>query len=185
MSTPSPTAAQVATAAPTAAPVDPNANLLVDGIPVKVLNKIQIDTPTQCDRDSHDFKDCDVYYLEDFDFSFNNSVLKPSQADPNSVYIVKIFAQWCGHCKRMMPQYKDFAKMMKDLKNSKYKVCCIDGTGQGTRESERVLTKRIKEVIPGFQGFPTIVTFMGGKLKDIYNGPRTADALYDFVKSKY
>jgi thiol-disulfide isomerase/thioredoxin len=152
---------------------------------VQVVNPIQLATPSpSCDPNSHDFKDCNVYYLEDFDFSFNNSILKPSNVDSSSIYVVLVWAEWCGHCKRFMPAYKDFASMISSdsSRKNRFKICCIDGSGQGTRESERNLVKNLKNVVPEFQGFPTVVFFKAGKFVETYKGARTAEALFDYVK---
>ena len=140
----------------------------------------------ECRLDSHDFKDCPVFHLEDFDFSFNSKTFKPSEADPNTVFVVMIYATWCGHCKRFMPEYKQLAsKIVTDQSrdNSRIKVCCIDGSGEETRQSEVVLTQRLKELIPDFQGFPTVVLYKGGKLIATYNGERKAETLYTFIQN--
>lgn len=170
MSTPTPAVVN------TAAPEPQNVRVVND----RPLNVNIITPPPPCDPESHDFKNCNVSYLEDFDFSFNNSILKPSQANPDNVYAVMIFADWCGHCVRFMPEYKNLASMLKD---SPIKLCCIDGSREGPRESERNLLKRIKEIVPNFIGFPTIVIFKAGKLVKTYDGERRAEALHKVLKS--
>jgi hypothetical protein len=63
------------------------------------------------------------------------------------------------------------------------KLCCIDGSREGVRQSERSLVSRIKEIIPDFRGFPTIVMFKGGKLVKTYQGERKAEALLKVLKT--
>ena len=139
-----------------------------------------ITPPPQCNPKSHDFKNCDVSYVEDFDFSFNNGIFKPSQANPDNVYVIMVFAEWCVHCKHFIPEYKELAET---LKGTHMKLCCIDGSLKGIRQSERSLVSRIKEIIPDFQGFPAIVMFKGGKLVSTYQGERKSESLLKVLKT--
>jgi thiol-disulfide isomerase/thioredoxin len=139
-----------------------------------------ITPPPQCDPKSHDFKNCDVSYVEDFDFSFNNAIFKPSLANPDNLYVIMVFADWCGHCKHFIPEYKSLATTLKD---TRMKLCCIDGSREGIRPSERSLVSRIKEIMPEFRGFPTIVMYKGGKLIKTHQGERKAEALHSVLKT--
>mmetsp|Transcript_49537 Transcript_49537/g.111424 ORF Transcript_49537/g.111424 Transcript_49537/m.111424 type:complete len:220 (+) Transcript_49537:82-741(+) len=73
---------------------------------------------------------------------------------------VKFFATWCGHCKRMKP---DWDKLMSEFKDSKtILVADVDCTGSGKSKCEEV----------GVKGYPAIKYGDPGDLQD-YKGGRT------------
>jgi thioredoxin 1 len=112
-----------------------------------------------------------VGYLEDKDFTGDTLDIK-------GLVIVFIFANWCSHCRNAHPQYQAFADSIKNDKN--ITVACIDTTGE--RQSEKNLAGIIKNIIPGFKGFPTICIFKNGKFVENLNGPRTKEGFYSFSK---
>jgi thiol-disulfide isomerase/thioredoxin len=126
------------------------------------------------------YTDTGVIMLEDFDFDEKGQLI-PSMQNPNAVYLVKIFAHWCGHCKRFISNYAKFSLM--NLHNPKIKVCAINCTGQNTRPSEQALAKRLNKMIPNFSGFPTVVAFKGGKLMGTFENRRYATELNNFANS--
>ena len=81
-------------------------------------------------------------------------------------------ADWCGHCKRLMPEFTNF--------ESNY---------NGPMSIKKVNEAQDKELIQqhGVQGFPTIRFYPNGmddtqNYQD-YEGPRTADGLHSFMHS--
>ncbi|GLT48242.1 hypothetical protein SLA2020_218780 [Shorea laevis] len=83
------------------------------------------------------------------------------------LWIVEFFAPWCGHCKRLAPEWKKAANNLK----GKVKL------GQVDCDSEKSLMSRFN-----VQGFPTILVF--GADKDTptpYEGARTASAIESFA----
>merc|ERR1719215_544700 len=82
---------------------------------------------------------------------------------------VKFFAPWCGHCKRMKP---DWDKLMKEFKDDKsVLVADVDCTAAGKDLCETV----------GVQGFPTIKYGDPNNLED-YEGGRDLKDLQKFAK---
>lgn len=128
-----------------------------------------------------DYLSDDIAYLEDTDFK--GSDLIPS-AGNNKIYVIAIIAEWCGHCKKFFPEYKKSAEKMNVNKNAVF--CVINGTGgepnKNIRQSEINLSKKIKDIVPGFRGFPTICVFINGKYKETFSGERTEKGIVDFVK---
>jgi len=94
--------------------------------------------------------------------------------------LVEFYAPWCGHCKRLAPEWEKLAKSLKGI----VRVAAING------DEERELAGHYK-----IEGFPTIKVFGStmkktpdgkGIMKDPedYNGPRTATDMAKFALSK-
>lgn len=81
---------------------------------------------------------------------------------------VKFFAPWCGHCKRMKP---DWDTLMADYADSAtVLVADVDCIGAGKPLCDKV----------GVQGFPTIKYGNPDAMQD-YKGARSLDALQEFA----
>jgi len=89
----------------------------------------------------------------------------------NEFVFVEFYAPWCGHCKRLAP---DWAKLATKLKEEGHKVSVakLDAT-----QAEEVAAKH------GIRGYPTIKFFRNGKGLD-YEGGRTLDELYNYAVKK-
>lgn len=119
----------------------------------------------------------DVAYLEDSDFDFSEKTLSLSKGN-NVLHTVYIWRNNCPYCEPVFGEYQEFAKSMKNDPN--VLVCCIQADGE--RESEKKLGGRLREIVDGFKGFPTIVVYQQGKIKDTLRGDRTFENLKNFVK---
>lgn len=86
------------------------------------------------------------------------------------VTLVKFFAPWCGHCKRMAPTWDDLAG--KFIGNNMVKIAKVDCTVSDNKElcSEQEVN-----------GFPTIYIYKDGIKQSEYLGSRSLEDLYDFV----
>eukprot|EP01062_Namystynia_karyoxenos_P009955 TRINITY_DN1351_c0_g3_i1.p1 TRINITY_DN1351_c0_g3~~TRINITY_DN1351_c0_g3_i1.p1 ORF type:complete len:224 (+),score=124.23 TRINITY_DN1351_c0_g3_i1:89-673(+) len=85
---------------------------------------------------------------------------------------IKYFAPWCGHCKRMKP---DWDKLMGEFETSSSVIVAdVDCTSDGGKP---ICDEK------GVQGFPTIKYYKDGDTKGAdYNGGREFDALLKFTK---
>ena len=96
---------------------------------------------------------------------------KKEVLDNNLDVIVKFYAPWCGHCKKLEPIYKSLAESLSSNKNVKFMD--IDAT---------------KNDIEGhpIQGFPVIKIFPGKDKSNVatYNGDRTEGDIARFIKEK-
>jgi thioredoxin domain-containing protein 5 len=99
------------------------------------------------------------------DATFQQSVEK-------GVWLVKFYAPWCGHCKRMAPTWDELAAAAaKD--GNKFHVGKVDCTVE-----KEVASKQ------NVAGYPTIKLFKDGKFVEEYSGARTVEAFQEFVKTK-
>lgn len=94
--------------------------------------------------------------------NFDETVVKSKD-----LWIVEFFAPWCGHCKKLAPEWKKAAKNLQ----GKVKL------GHVNCDDEKSLMSRFK-----VQGFPTILVFGADKENpDKYEGARTASAIESFA----
>ncbi|CAL1594853.1 unnamed protein product [Knipowitschia caucasica] len=103
----------------------------------------------------------DVLDLTDDDFA--------SRIDDHGLILVEFYAPWCGHCKRLAPEYEAAATRLKGVV-SLAKVDC-------TANSE-VCGKY------GVNGYPTLKIFRDGEESGPYEGPRSADGIVSFLKKQ-
>lgn len=85
---------------------------------------------------------------------------------------VALTAAWCGHCKRLAPTWQQLAE--KFVGNEKVKIAKIDCSIAENRDACNE-----QEV----NGYPTIFIYRNGKKISEYNGNRSLDDMFDFVKS--
>ncbi|KAI3980693.1 hypothetical protein MKX01_025258 [Papaver californicum] len=86
--------------------------------------------------------------------------------------LVEFYAPWCGHCKKLAPEYEKLGGNFKKAKSVLIgKVDCD--------EHKSVCGKY------GVSGYPTLQWFPQGSLEPKkYEGPRTAEALTEFVNTE-
>ncbi|XP_062245483.1 protein disulfide-isomerase A3 [Platichthys flesus] len=92
-----------------------------------------------------------------------------SKIGDHSMIIVEFFAPWCGHCKRLAPEYEAAATRLKGIAS----VAKVDCT-----TSSNVCSKY------GVSGYPTLKIFRDGEDSGPYDGPRTADGIVSFLKKQ-
>ena len=94
--------------------------------------------------------------------------------DENKDVLVKYYAPWCGHCKKMAPLYETLADIYALDEEAKEKVVIgkIDGTLNDVFGIE-------------ITGYPTLALYPAGDLSKepiIYKGPRTLESFLQFIK---
>jgi len=119
------------------------------------------------DDDDDEFVDGEVFELKDNNFE------KLVLTDDDTIWMIKFYAPWCGHCKNLEPTWEELAKKFK----GKAKIARLDCT------QETVYAKKF-----GIQGFPTLKLFAPGpKTVDdavAYEEGRDLSSLENFI-NKY
>ncbi|CAG2177964.1 unnamed protein product [Oppiella nova] len=88
--------------------------------------------------------------------------------------LVEFFAPWCGHCKRLAPEYETAATSLKnnDPPVPLAKVDCTTDAGKDICSEY------------GVTGYPTLKIFKGGDFASEYGGPREADGIVKYMRSQ-
>lgn len=103
--------------------------------------------------------------------------LDPSNFDAmvlgsEDLWLVEFFAPWCGHCKRLTPEWE---KAANDLKGTKIHIAAVDA------DKHRDLGSRFH-----VQGFPTIKVFGEDKSNPTnYEGQRQASGIVQFARKQW
>jgi len=90
---------------------------------------------------------------------------------PDKTSLVLFYADWCGHCKKLKPTWKECSEKAK--KNGLNMVQI--NLGEGT-EKDKELSERYQ-----IDGYPTIMLFKNGKAIP-YEGPRSEEGFLNALK---
>ncbi|KAM7507757.1 hypothetical protein LguiA_018210 [Lonicera macranthoides] len=89
--------------------------------------------------------------------------------------VVEFYAPWCGHCKKLAPEYEKAASIL-----SSHDPPIILAKVDASDEKNKVLGKEFE-----IKGFPTIKIFRnGGKNIQEYKGTRDADGIVAYLKKQ-
>ncbi|KAF7657950.1 hypothetical protein LDENG_00020000, partial [Lucifuga dentata] len=77
----------------------------------------------------------------------------------HDLILVEFFAPWCGHCKRLAPEYEAAATRLKGI----VPLAKVDCTANSDTCSKY-----------GVNGYPTLKIFRDGEESGPYDGPRSA-----------
>ena len=94
-----------------------------------------------------------------------------------------IYANWCGHCQALKPEWDMFKRNLKMDKKLANK-CGIFEVEDGDAMKDTKIKKISKKVKGGelqVNGFPTLFKISGGNI-EYYNGERNATSLLDWAK---
>jgi protein disulfide-isomerase A1 len=82
---------------------------------------------------------------------------------------VEFYAPWCGHCKRLAPEYEKVGEAFSEVDS--VVIAKIDATENDTPED--------------IKGFPTLIFYPQGTTEGVkYNGDRKQEAIVEWIKEK-
>lgn len=107
----------------------------------------------------------DVLDLTDSDFS--------TRVAETETTLVMFYAPWCGHCKRLKPEYAQAAELLRgaDPPIALAKVDCTEGGKESCNKFS-------------VSGYPTLKIFKNGEVHQEYNGPREAAGIVKYMKAQ-
>jgi len=91
-----------------------------------------------------------------------------SEVNKHDFILVEFFAPWCGHCKKLAPEYEKAASRLK-REDPPITIAKIDCTAHSASCGKH-----------GVSGYPTLKVFRSGQASD-YNGPRQEDGIVSYV----
>lgn len=97
-----------------------------------------------------------IAHLENHDFDQRGRLVNSDIPDDIPV-VIMVQASWCGHCKSAKPAFQEFADI-----HAPHHVFAATIQADGERESEQVLSNRLTELKPSFQGFPDYLLYKNG-----------------------
>ncbi|XP_051925897.1 protein disulfide-isomerase A3-like [Hippocampus zosterae] len=100
----------------------------------------------------------DVLVLGDADFDY--------LAAEHDTMLVKFYAPWCGHCKKLAPEFEEAAGKLK----GSVQLAKVDCTAEPDTCSRF-----------GVSGYPTLKIFRNGRDSASYDGPRSAEGIFEFM----
>lgn len=115
---------------------------------------------------------CVAYVLAGDDIDFTDADFDNKIGDHETA-VIMFYAPWCGHCKRLKPEWEKAATILKanDPPVMLGKVDCTEGG--------KDLCSRYS-----VSGYPTLKIFRGGEMSSDYNGPREAAGIVKYLRSQ-
>ncbi|CAJ1383756.1 unnamed protein product [Effrenium voratum] len=101
------------------------------------------------------------------------STLKKEVFTPDRDVLLEVYAPWCGHCKKLDPEYLKLAKKIrKEELGDLVTIAKIDGTANDSPVDEI-----------DWSSFPTIFFIKAGQSNaTVYDGERTAKGLWKYIR---
>ncbi|EFN76813.1 protein disulfide-isomerase A3 [Harpegnathos saltator] len=109
----------------------------------------------------------DKFVLELSDETFESELARHENT------LVMFYAPWCGHCKRLKPEYVKAAELLLGSEPP-ITLANIDCTGAGKETCNKY----------SVSGYPTLKIFEGVEMRSDYNGPREAPGIAKYMKSQ-
>jgi len=92
--------------------------------------------------------------------------------EQHDTLMVEFFAPWCGHCKKLAPEYESAADALNE-EDPPIRIAKVDCTANGE------LCQKY-----GVSGYPTIKMFKGAEESGKYEGARNADGITAYMRKQ-
>ena len=115
------------------------------------------------------------------------------KSNKKHVVIGKIYADWCGHCQTLKPEWEKMKRFVRMNMGRMFKNVHIEFSEIGDTEENKMQNKTVDGMISAFNakhktdlkvdgGFPTLFRVCNGKV-EYYSGPRTAVDMWKWYKT--
>ncbi|RZC35474.1 Thioredoxin domain containing protein [Asbolus verrucosus] len=107
------------------------------------------------------------YVLELNDNDFDKEIAQ------HGIAVVMFYAPWCGHCKKLKPEYEKAAEEM-NRNDPSVAFIKIDCTEAGKETCSKY----------NIESYPTLKIFQSGEFSQDYDGPRKASGIVDYIEAR-
>jgi thiol-disulfide isomerase/thioredoxin len=118
------------------------------------------------------FMDTSIGMLQISDFD-EKGVLVMSKNNPNDLYMIMVYANWCPPCQMAKPHYKALSQLFDKDHVRTCHLLAVNAT-PGDHAGEAELNQKLDDYL-GVRGFPSFLFFKNGKKSDLYKGGRTVE----------
>jgi thiol-disulfide isomerase/thioredoxin len=114
------------------------------------------------------------------------------------ICIGKIYAEWCGHCKTLKPEWEKMKRLIRLNMGRKLKNVEIEFAEIGETDKTKEDGKTLESMLSGFNeshlphsnekvalngGFPTVFRICDGRV-EYYQGERRAELMYEWSMTR-
>ena len=113
----------------------------------------------------------------------NNPKVVNSYYENNTPIFIKLYADWCGHCKTLAPIWTELEEEVKhEFQGQNLAIVSIEnGTFENFKNNQ--MDAFYDNVLAKVTGYPTIGAIINKKFIP-YEGARTSEAMLDFISKK-
>jgi thiol-disulfide isomerase/thioredoxin len=119
------------------------------------------------------FMDTSIGMLQIGDFD-EKGVLVMSKNNPNDLYMIMVYANWCPPCIMAKPHYKALSQLFDKDNVRTCHLLAVNAT-PGHHAGEAELNQKLDDYL-GVRGFPSFLFFKNGEKTPLYKGDRTVEA---------